>query len=99
MTMQERQRRALVLEAEERKGPLGLWYLSFASEEGFLGGCVVEAYGINTAITKAHELGINPGGEVMSMEIDPTKLAAGDFRNRLLNKAQLTEVFGPLSRG
>ena len=31
----------------------------------FLGACIVEAYGVITAVQKAHRLGINPGGAVV----------------------------------
>lgn len=78
-------------------GPTGLWYLSFANETGFLGGCFVEAKGASTATHRAHQLGINPGGEVLARESDPEKVPV-DVRNRLLTKDQLTEVFGALSK-
>ena len=44
------------------------FYLSFASEDSFLGACVVRAESVAGAITKSHLLGINPGGEVLAIE-------------------------------
>lgn len=40
-------------------------WCSFANEEGFLGVCIVEADNVIEAAMRAHELGINPGGEVL----------------------------------
>jgi hypothetical protein len=40
------------------------WYLSFADETGFLGACIVPAEDMIGAVTMAHVLGCNPGGEV-----------------------------------
>src|SRR6266851_8996400 len=61
-----KERAARVL-LEELGEPLGWWYLSFAGEEGFRGGVYLQARGLTTAITAAHALGINPGGEVKGM--------------------------------
>ncbi len=47
-----------------------LVWLSFADESGWLGGCVVETQSLAAAITKTHLLGINPGGEIESVEFD-----------------------------
>lgn len=44
--------------------PEQLWWLSFASDDGFLGACIVEAPGFLSAISVAHSKGVNPGGEV-----------------------------------
>jgi hypothetical protein len=43
------------------------FYLSFEGDEGFLGGCVVQADTLEAALSRSWELGINLGGEVMSM--------------------------------
>lgn len=51
-------------------------WLSFADGERsegqqFLGACVVEAPSFLLAVFRTYELGINPGGEVMGIEIPP----------------------------
>ena len=41
------------------------WYLSFADDDGFLGGVYVEAESFLEAVTQADVHGANPGGEVL----------------------------------
>lgn len=53
-------------------GPMRLWWLSFAAEDGFRGACQVWAPSYMLAIREAHRLGCNPGGEVKGMDLDPT---------------------------
>lgn len=43
---------------------LGWYALSFAGEEGWLGGCYVEAQGPGHAVLVSIRHGCNPGGEV-----------------------------------
>ena len=66
------------------------FYLSFASEHGFLGACVVEAADGPEALKIASERGINPGGQVMIL---PTP--AGEMppfpKYRLLSREELGE--------
>lgn len=45
--------------------PPPVWYLSFAGEGGFLGGCFITAVDYASAIRRAHTLKINPGGSVL----------------------------------
>ena len=42
------------------------WYLSFA-DDGFRGACVVKATDFITAVSEAHRLKINPGGQVIGL--------------------------------
>jgi hypothetical protein len=67
-----------------------LFYLSFASEHGFLGACIIEAANGPEALAITHELGINPGGEALIL---PTP--AGETppfpQNRLLSREELGE--------
>jgi hypothetical protein len=85
---------SLILEAlleEEAGGEKRPWYLSFATDDEFLGGCVVEAYGIATAIVRTHVLGINPGGEVMGVPVpeeDRDRLP----HDRLLTREEIEEA-------
>ena len=48
---------------------MNIWWLSFADDDGFLGGCFIEAADMLDAVTKTHRLGINPGGEAMGAEL------------------------------
>lgn len=65
----------------------GVYYLSFASEAGFLGGAFVHAHGIITAVDRANDLGINPGGEVLCWgPIPPPEF---DLMDRLLSKQEI----------
>ncbi len=78
--------------AEEAKQPLGGYYLSFAEPGKFLGGVYLEAHGPTSALRLTHELGINPGGEVMTysvpLELMRQKIPV-DMRNRLLTKQEV----------
>jgi hypothetical protein len=79
-------RRAALI-AEENRHAARWHYLSFADDTGFLGGVIVRSYGFLTAIQRATDLGINPGGEVMSTPIPRKDLwrVPADLRNRLLS--------------
>lgn len=88
-----KERAAIVRREEQATEPLHWVYLSFADEE-FKGGVVIEAHGIIDAVTRCNMLGINPGGEVMCFDVDPENLLAEKFRNRLINKAEMTDAFG-----
>jgi hypothetical protein len=75
------------------------WWLSFVDPERprgqrFLGGALVEAYTIGDAIRACWQMGINPGGEVMSFAVPPEYEYRLDpsITNRLLTKAEI-DVF------
>ena len=73
------------------------WYLSFATEAEFLGGLYVMVdeegdEGMLSAVKRAHELGMNPGGGVMGWDIsefDPSWIPAYD---RLLSKDEIIDA-------
>ena len=77
----------------------GQWYwLSFANNTGFLGGAIVWARGIETAVLRARELEISSGFRGMVnvfCEPVPRRLMKNhvppDLRNRLLSKEDITE--------
>jgi hypothetical protein len=52
-------------------------YLSFADQSLFLGACVVESPDFIGAVLRTHELGINPGGQVLGFAL-PEDLRAND---------------------
>lgn len=94
-----KERRDELLRKERELGLLRWYYLSFADDVQFRGGVIIEAYGPATAISKAWELGINPGGEVLFTEIPPSHCPPPEAsRNRLLTRKQLEEFFGPTER-
>jgi hypothetical protein len=69
-----------------------LWYLSFASETEFLGATVIEADSGMEAWTKATLRGLNPGGEVMMLQVPPAAEKEADILiglNRLVSAAEL----------
>ena len=71
--------------------PRGLWWLSFATEERFLGACVVEAYGIITAVLETHRLKINPGGSVAAWSL-PSEPDLSRWANQLLTRRDVGEM-------
>ena len=87
----ENDARAVKIEAEKQT-PEMLWYLSFAKGE-FLGGAVVRAHGIFTALARCKELKINPGGEVMAWPIEEEDewRVPDDLRDRLLSEKEVRE--------
>lgn len=72
-----------------------LW-LSFCDpnkpdDQQFLGVAIVWACDIIEAAKRARLLGINPGGEVLAIEIDPNDIAPEHF-NKFLTKDMLISV-------
>jgi len=83
--------------AEEAHQPEALWYLSFAAEEGFRGVVIVRARGMTFALMRAKELGINPGGQVLSFAVplENEALIPADMYDRLLGREELEARLGP----
>jgi len=82
---------------EESKLPKRWFYISFAGPK-FLGAVFVEAQGPATVTRRTHELGINPGGEALTIELtEENALPPPEMRNRLLSKAEL-EAWTPIER-
>jgi hypothetical protein len=78
--------------AEERRHSPGWFYLSFATDFEFLGAAVVRAQGLLTAVERASNLGISPGGDVVCQGPIPRKdlhRVPGGLRNRLLTEAEV----------
>src|SRR5579872_5489004 len=83
--------RARYVESENAL-PIMWYWLSFADEEkGFLGVAIVRARSIDEAITRAWELGINPGGEVQSSKFEQAPEFEA-YENQLLDKTQLEDA-------
>jgi hypothetical protein len=80
----------------ERDNPLAWWYLSYAGEEGFRGGVIIEARGFTGAAIRSNILKASPGGEVMGLKIPPDKVPAEPYRNRLLSPSELNEIWGDM---
>ena len=83
----ERKRRILNKVAKESSGEPRWWWLSFADphrarNDQFLGVAIVEAAGPITASLVAHDLGVNPGGEVAILPLKP------EDRERLLSREE-----------
>lgn len=68
---------------------MSLFWLSFSGPDGPRGVCLVEEKDFLSAIDKSHQLGVNPGGEVLGEELpddaDERKLGT----NRLILPAEL----------
>lgn len=83
---------------------MSLRWLSFAdgkrpTGQQFLGAIVIDAPSFAHAIKACWALGINPGGEVVQMPADPTKLAEkfpAELREKLLSRADLERLFDDL---
>lgn len=78
----------------EESDQLERWlYLSFAGNE-FRGAAVVKAQGITSAVLRANHLNINPGGEVLCVEIPAEIVPEARFCDRLLTKPEIEEMWG-----
>lgn len=75
---------------------MSLMYLSFAGEDRWLGGAVVEAENIVEATIAARLQGINPGGDVLGLPVPPEveEIARG-MMGRLLGDDDLLALSGP----
>lgn len=71
-----------ILEAR-KKLKMRWWWLSFADKKGFRGVSIVQGRDIVEASQHAYDLKCNPGGEVMGVVIDISKVSK-KFKNRLL---------------
>lgn len=77
---------------------MSTWYLSFADASlprgsQFLGAVVVEGVNLPGAVTRAHLLGVNPGGGVYGIEL-PAQIVArvpAEFMDRLLAPVDIRE--------
>jgi len=80
--------------AQETLEPTRWMYLSFADEK-FNGAVIIEANGLAHAITHCHSLGINPGGEVMGVDM-PDEIIAQvpeNMRTKLLSKEDVQSIW------
>jgi hypothetical protein len=93
-TVEERRARhieeALVSEIGQ---PEQWWWLSFAdgrlpAGSQFLGVAIVKAPGLSWATRRTHELGINPGGEVVALQFPDWASPPDGFTDRLLTRAE-----------
>ena len=80
--------------AEKLAQPERWMYLSFADEK-FNGVVVIMAHGIVDAISKTHRLGINPGGQVMCVDMPEYVIAQvpEDCRTRLLSDKDVRRIW------
>jgi hypothetical protein len=79
---------------DELGQPPRWFYLSFATEHKFLGAVVVEAIGPMHALQRVHELGLNPGGQVLTFEVPDGAPLPDAAKNRLLSKEDLDRLYG-----
>lgn len=87
-----------LLREEREANPLTWWYLSFADDSlpkgsQFLGVVIIQAHGLGDAASQAHMRGINPGGEVLGVDIPTDKVPPESYRNRLLSNAELLALW------
>lgn len=78
------------------------FWLSFADPDlpkgsQFLGAIVIQAFSFPEAVALTHTMGINPGGEIASIECE--RVPPGRYHNRLLTKEDISamedEMGGP----
>lgn len=90
-------RAANTVRAVADRTPPAWWWLSFADPERpegtqFLGACLVKASNVPMALRRAHELHINPGGQVAAWgPFTDGEIPADQKRNVLLGR---DDIFG-----
>lgn len=83
---------------DELEQPMRWHYCSFANDK-FLGALFIEGCGITDISIKTWMLGINPGGEMMCIELPKdANIPTEQYRNRLLTRKELEEAAGPVMR-
>jgi hypothetical protein len=98
MTDEEIRARMRSMLADERDTkPLTWWWLSFADGtrpkgSQFLGAVLVRAHGTTDAVLQSHRLGLNPGGEVLSVQAPDGYEPNEKYVGRLLSKADIAEM-------
>ena len=81
-------------------GGAPLWWMSFcdpAAPAGsqFLGVAIVQAPDLESAVTRSHVLGVNPGGEIQIAGPIPEGWIGPEWRDRLLAKAEAEAIPEP----
>lgn len=70
-----------------------VFYISFATDDAFLGGCYIVAASEADALLKATEIGCNPGGEALILGPIPRSAIKADFLGRLMtDKAEIEKA-------
>lgn len=72
---------------------VGVYYVSFADEMYFRGGCFVQAIGSVAALAVAHAVGCNPGGE--AMVFGPVLSPGKEWMDRLLTREEVENIPDP----
>lgn len=86
---QARTKEVLLQENEES---LRYFYGSFAGE-AFKGAVITQAHGVVDFGIRCHHMGINPGGELLCVEMPQDQIPAEKYLNRLLNKEEVLEIW------
>jgi hypothetical protein len=58
----------------------------------FLGAIVTDGNNVVEGVKRAHELGINPGGQVLGIPVPEDKFVPEEFCNRLLTVEEAIEL-------
>jgi hypothetical protein len=77
-----------------------LWWMSFAdpgAPEGtqFLGVVIIQAPSCPAAVTRSHQAGVNPGGEIAVAGPIPPELIGAEWRDRLLTRDEAEAIPEP----
>lgn len=78
--------------------PTPLWYLSYATDDGFRGGVFVEAPNSELAAWTARLYELSPGGEVMMIPVPDDKRPDRKWWYRLLTREEIEQASGPTVR-
>jgi hypothetical protein len=86
---------------EESKQPMQWWGISFAGDEGFRGFVVMDAQGPIEASLKCKELGMDPGGQMLTIPLgnDFSMLPPREWRRVLMSREDVDRVFAATGGG
>lgn len=95
-------RAKMLAQAKADPSPKAWHYLSFADGSRpkgtqFLGACIIEAPNIILCAIRAYELGINPGGEILSVRCE--SVPPEKWRNRLLTREDIAAMDATFPEG
>lgn len=71
------------------------FWMSFADDDGHRGCIVIDGEDIGDALSRAHAMGINPGGQVASWELDEAEMrqrVPPEYLRRLLSREEVENM-------
>lgn len=76
-------------------GCLTWWQLSFTGDDGWLGGLLIEAPSLASAVMRSHAIGCNPGGEILAIGFRARSVPDGYADRLITDRAEVENMPSP----